>query len=133
MIHYLSEENLIEINREATLRAGNPFVVSNPASLGHVVSAVQYKYRGKPDDESIWLKAAFLLDFLANRGHIFADGNKRTAITATAMFLGRNGFVFDARNEEVPSFVLSVARGGRSLGEIARWLKERVKTSQGEK
>lgn len=130
-MEYLSEADITEINRKATLRAGNPFVVSNPASLSHLVSAVRYKYRDKPDDEAVWLKAAFLLEFLAGRGHVFVDGNKRTAITATAAFLSRNGLFLDAQNEEVPRFVLSVACGGRTLSEIVRWLQERVKTKEG--
>lgn len=133
-MEYLSEADITEINREATLRAGNPFVVLNPASLSHLVSAVRYKYRDKPESEVIWLKAAFLMDFLAGKGHIFADGNKRTAVTATETFLGRNGIEIDTSDQQaLLRLALSVAEGKETLGSIARWLKVRVKTQAGNK
>lgn len=37
---------------------------------------------------SIWLKAAFIMQKITKK-HIFVDGNKRTALLATLLFLGK--------------------------------------------
>jgi len=51
------------------------------------------------------------------------DGNKRTGITATAMFLKINDYSLIASNQEVESFVLSVASGSQSVETIAEWFR----------
>lgn len=74
------------------------------------------------------LKAAFLLDYLANKGHVFIEGNKRTAETATIAFLGLNSLIFMERDQtELSQFILSVARAEKSLKTIGKWLKQRIK------
>ena len=50
-----------------------------------------------------------------NRDHPFVDGNKRFAITAMLVFLGRNNAILIANDAELLEFSLSVAEG--SLGQ----------------
>lgn len=47
-------------------------------------------FDGKELYPDVFLKAAALLDSLINN-HPFVDGNKRTGITAAALFLQANG------------------------------------------
>jgi death-on-curing protein len=63
------------------------------------------------------------MDFLV-RNHPFMDGNKRTAITASAMFLRMNGYLLRVENHEVIHFTLACAQSQVSLEEIAAWFRE---------
>ena len=56
--------------------------------------------------------------------HPFTDGNKRTGISAAAIFLRINGYRIIAVSEDLEKITLLTAQGKLPLGEIARWLKE---------
>jgi death-on-curing protein len=125
-MEYLTAERVIKVNKEVTSTSGDPFAVENQGNLEHLIEAIKYKYEGKKD--AVLLKAAFMLDMLANKGHIFVEGNKRTAVTSTIAFLDLNGYVTDTSDQKaVMDFVLKVASGKASLREIATWLNGRVK------
>lgn len=70
----------------------------------------------------LFLKAAALMDSLV-RNHPFVDGNKRTAITAAALFLNINGYRLVVENNEMVRFTLACAQSQLSLDEIAEWFK----------
>ena len=127
MITYLSKEAFIAINQRAVQISNDPHGVLSAGNLSHLVDAVQFKYTNQ-ENETL-LKAAFILDYIANKGHIFIEGNKRTAETATLTFLKMNGLIFEEKNQdELADFVLSVARNEKSLTVIVNWLKERIKS-----
>lgn len=71
----------------------------------------------------MWLRAALLLLGIA-QDHPFIDGNKRTAYEVSAVFFRNNGFVLEPSMEEARDFMVEVAKGVRSLQEIARWLRQ---------
>ena len=126
---YLSEEAVIEINKKVTALSGDPFAVLNRGNLEFLVSGIKYKYEDKQEAEKTILKAAFMLDLIANKGHIFAEGNKRTSITATLTFLEANGCAFnEVDQEELTKFVLSVAQAKENILSISKWLSQRIKT-----
>ena len=127
-IRYLTTNQIILINRWAVEKSGDPFVLENESSLEHLDEAIKYKYADKVFEESLVLKAAFILDMIANKGHIFVEGNKRTAITSTIAFLDLNGYRIDTSNQdELVAFVRKVARGELSLRAISKWLQDRIK------
>ncbi len=133
MTNFLSKEEIIDINRKVTKLSRDPFGVQNLANLDHLAIAMEYKYNDKDEDQKIVLKASFMLDFIANKGHIFIEGNKRTAITATLTFLEINGFMLsdydkgtDKRESVLVKFVLEVAKGEHSVSSISRWLNQRI-------
>ncbi len=71
----------------------------------------------------LWSKAAALMHSLV-KNHAFVDGNKRTALTATALFLELNVQKLSATNEAVLAFTRHVVTANITLDEIARWLAE---------
>lgn len=78
----------------------------------------KYEYEGITD---IWILAAMHL-MAISRGHIFNDGNKRTALFITLLFLKRNGIFLVA----YPAYVdmtVEAAAGRLSLEEIAQRLR----------
>ena len=71
---------------------------------------------------AITTEAAVLLDSLI-RNHPFIDGNKRTGITAAAMFVQINGIRLEVSNLELESFTMDLAQSQLSIGEIAAWFQ----------
>lgn len=58
------------------------------------------------------------------RNHPFADGNKRTALVATFVFLDLNGYDVIATEEDAVLTFLSLASGDLSESALAAWLKK---------
>lgn len=70
----------------------------------------------------LWRKAAALTHSLV-KDHPFVDGNKRTGLAATAIFLELNGYSLMAGNQEVLVFTRQVAVGAMELTPMAAWLQ----------
>ena len=62
------------------------------------------------------------------RNHPFVDGNKRTAFTAAAVFLEKNGFRVVAPEGEVVAMMLGLAAKKVTEKAFARWLAQGVKS-----
>ena len=76
----------------------------------------------KPD---IWdLAATYCHGIVKN--HPFVDGNKRTGITATAVFLGVNGHELVVDEAQGVLMVRGLADGSVGVTELANWLKNSV-------
>jgi death-on-curing family protein len=89
------------------------------------------KWKGDSDENPVLAKAAFLLWYLAGPGHVFIEGNKRTAQMVTLVFLELNGNALQpVQEEEMAAMVLAVASGKISLKSIVQWLKENVKNPE---
>jgi death-on-curing protein len=76
---------------------------------------------GEPAYPTFEEQAAALMHSLA-RNHPLVDGNKRLAWAATRVFHLMNGRDLAYSVDEAEEFVLSVARGGLEVPEIAEWL-----------
>lgn len=81
------------------------------------------RFGGKELYRDIFLKASCYFESLA-RNHPFIDGNKRTAVLATARFLFLNGYELTASNKALENFTLRVVVKKIELPKIAVWLKE---------
>ncbi|QMI03560.1 type II toxin-antitoxin system death-on-curing family toxin [Citrobacter sp. RHB25-C09] len=78
----------------------------------------KYEYEGIAD---VWILAAMHL-LAISRGHIFNDGNKRTALFITLLFLKRNGISLKA-NPDFVEMTVEAAAGRLSLEEIVQRLR----------
>ena len=56
------------------------------------------------------------------QNHPFLDGNKRIALTVTAIFLEINGFSFEASESDAVIVFQQLASGQMSETELASWL-----------
>lgn len=79
----------------------------------------QIEYEGVTD---VWLLAAMHL-LAISRGYIFNDGNKRTALFITLLFLKRNGIALSA-NPDFVAMTVEAAAGRLSLEQIAHRLRQ---------
>jgi len=80
-------------------------------------------FDGKDLYPDVFLKAAALLESLVNN-HPFVDGNKRTGVTAAALFLHANGWRLTAENVELEDFTLQVVTSHPRIAVIADWLRQ---------
>jgi len=92
--------------------------------LGLLLSALARAFDGSDPYDDIFMKAAALMHGII-KNHPFVDGNKRTAITASSIYLLRQGHKLETSNEELERFTLKVASSDVAIEEIAGWFRER--------
>ena len=77
---------------------------------------------GAPDAAELAANYAFGIA----RNHPFIDGNKRTALVVSELFLAKNGLRLDSGDAETLVVFLDLAAGELSEGELADWFRERI-------
>ena len=77
---------------------------------------------GDPDAADLTASYAFGLA----RTHPFIDGNKRTALVVSELFLAKNGLILKATNAEAAVVFLDLASGALTEAELAGWFRERI-------
>jgi len=119
-MEYLSPQQVLFIHARLIAETGGSQGILD---LGHLESAIcrpQAVFKGQELYPDIFLKAAALLDVMIN-DHPCIDGNKRTGISASALFLRANGWSLKAGNEELLEFTLQVAISHPDLSILAEW------------
>ncbi|MBW3350772.1 MULTISPECIES: type II toxin-antitoxin system death-on-curing family toxin [Limosilactobacillus] len=124
---YLTEGELIEINRRIIRRAGEGSIgVMDINGLNSVIEAPKQVFFGREAYPTIWLKAAYYLQKITKK-HLFADGNKRTAFEAAKVFLMLNGITLQFEGIEAGQMVLDVTNSPDSeevMLKVAEYLKK---------
>jgi death-on-curing protein len=129
MIHYLTPEQMLFLHSRLISTIGGGHGVRDIGMLLSALGRTQATFDGKELYPDIMLKAAALIDSLV-RNHPFVDGNKRTAITASALFLRLNGYLLQVENREMVLFALACAQSQLSLVEIAEWFRKYSKKNE---
>lgn len=70
-------------------------------------------------------KAGAILESIV-RNHPFIDGNKRTGYTLMRLILLQNGVDIVATQDEKYTFVIQVAAGRLTFGQIVDWITDRM-------
>lgn len=120
----LSAADIYEINEQVTERV--PFVRDHRV-LHATVQRPYLVLFGEAQFPTILDKAAATLHAIAAH-HIFADGNKRTAVRATQLFLEANGWRATWTMREIQAFVLEIAQGQHAVDDVASWLAQYTET-----
>lgn len=118
-IVYLTADDLYRINEEVTQAL--PYVRDRHLLLS-AVNRPQLSFYGQPQFPTLHDKAAALLESLAYH-HLFADGNKRTALRAVTLFLQLNGWQPTWSDQAEYDYILQVAQGRQTIEQIAAWLR----------
>lgn len=131
-MRYLSAKEIIAIN-ETILENANEGLISvlDQNGLDSIVNAPKQEFFGKEAYPTIWLKSAYYLQKIAKK-HVFADGNKRTALQTADFFLYLNGY--DLNSNKLGQFVLNITTSPDSedvMLLIAKTLKENSSTKNG--
>ena len=93
--------------------------------LQSIIVKPSAQFGGKELYSGVFRKAAVLLESIANY-HVFVDGNKRTAFTATAYFLHINGYELTATNKAVEKTIISVATKHINLDALEAWIEKHI-------
>lgn len=103
---------------------GGAVGLRDSGALDSAIGSAFQTFYGEDLHESIWDKAAALMRSMS-LNHPFVDGNKRTSLLLTTVFLMERGYGIreDVSEEEVVGFCIAVASGQKQHAEIASWLK----------
>lgn len=123
MNQYLTAEQVLFLHSRLIAETGGGHGIRDLGMLLSALGRPQATFDEKELYPDLFSKAAALMDSLV-RNHPFVDGNKRTAITAAALFLRINGFQLVVENNEMVQFTLSCAQSHLSLDEITDWFRK---------
>lgn len=121
-LRILSAVDLHNINEEVT---DKPSMIRDHQVLKSAVRRPYIILFGEEQFPTLIDKAAATMYSLAAH-HVFVDGNKRTAIRATQVFLEANGIRVNWDDDEVRDFVLKIAKGNIEIEQVSEWLSDRV-------
>ncbi len=88
------------------------------AALGRPLNKWHYD---DPKPDIFTLAAAYC--FALVRGHVFQDGNKRTAYIVAVVFLELNGMTYAPRQTDIVATMLAAADGTVSEAGLASWFE----------
>ena len=130
---YLTKKQIIATNHNQVQVFGGNFVPPDnflhEENLDYLLEAVQAEMFGEPLYPEIYHKAGlYMFNIISN--HIFQDGNKRTGLQVSMLFLLRNSYDLQANEQELIDFTLSVASGEQSLEQIQDWFKTHISTKK---
>lgn len=81
------------------------------------------------ENEATIFELAAAYSYGLARNHPFVDGNKRIALTVTAVFLELNGYTLDAPEAEAVIVYQKLAAGEIEESALAEWLRDSSVTS----
>lgn len=122
-IFYLSASDLYNLNDEVT---GGHTYVRDVHLLNSAARRPALSVFGEEQFPTIIDKAAALLHSLAYH-HLFADGNKRTALRGVTLFLQTNGHELTWDTQTEYDFILEIAQGRYDAAQVADRLKTYVR------
>jgi len=123
MSRYLTSQDILSFHKVLVARFGGKTGVRDQGLLESAVARPQTGYY----DDVIEEAAAFWESLSQN--HPFFDGNKRTAVTATAVFLRINGFGYRMLVTDVEAYAWMWERyetGTMKKEQIGPWIRRHV-------
>ena len=126
-MEYLTVAEVLLLHARLIQRTGGSGRVLDVGRLESALARPQATFGGEELYPDLWAKAAALMHSLISN-HPFVDGNKRTALTATGIFLELNGWMLIASNEQALDFVRSAVSEKLGVEEIAAWLQAHSQT-----
>ncbi len=124
-MNYLTAEQILFIHFLIIEETGGSHGIRDLSLLESATARPVATFSANDLYPAIFSKAAALMHSLI-KNHPFVDGNKRTAITAAAIFLKGNHYTITASNKELEQFTLNVASEDIALEDIAAWFRKHV-------
>ncbi|TAG06708.1 MAG: type II toxin-antitoxin system death-on-curing family toxin [Cytophagia bacterium] len=126
---YLTKEQIIAINHNQVKVFGGNFIPPDnflhEENLDYLIEAVTAEMFGESIYPEIYQKAGvYMFNIICN--HIFQDGNKRTGLQTSIIFLLLNKVEIKADEDLLINFTISVASGEQTLEQVQEWFKNHI-------
>ncbi|KIS03202.1 type II toxin-antitoxin system death-on-curing family toxin [Paucilactobacillus wasatchensis] len=128
---YLSADIVIAINHQVIELNGVPDQIATIKDANALNALITLPKQQAFDQElypSIAAKGTSLFVKIIKK-HVFADGNKRTAVIALLLFLRKNGFTLNVSQQQLADYTLSIAQTDDNrldYHEITQWLNAHI-------
>ena len=123
ILRYISLEEILRLHYQVIEDFGGSHGVRDEGHLSSVAKAPVQTVFGAEQYPTVFDKAAVYFRNIIG-DHPFTDGNKRTAVTVTAIFLMRNGHELKSSQSELEAFTVNVATQKLTIAEIAVWFED---------
>ena len=123
---FLSVEQVLAIHKRAIAEFGGDAGIRDHGLLQSAVTMPAAQVAGRFLHRDLAAMAAAYLFHLA-RNHPFVDGNKRTALIATGVFLKINGAKLRAANTALLELTERVAEGSISKRDAKAFLRKHLR------
>ena len=125
---YPTIEQALDLHEDAVKLFGGRLGINDFTMLHSALERPKVTFGGNDLYPDIFTKAAALISSLI-LNHPFDDGNKRTALTVTALFLHLNGFKLQTElySEESYEFVIGIDLKRYDFDDIVTWFKTHTK------
>ena len=121
--NWVSLETAENLHLEQLSEHGGGDGVRDPGSFESAMMRPQnLAAYGEPDAAA--LAAAYAFGIAKN--HPFVDGNKRTALVVSLLFLAKNGWRVISSDAELLAIFLDLAAGEISEEELAAWFRDQL-------
>ena len=127
---FLTLDEVLSLHADQIERYGGRRGVRDMTLLESALGMPQASMGGKYLHGTLTEMAAAYLFHIA-RNHPFVDGNKRTALMTTLIFLGLNGRSLEARGDELADLVLGVAAGKVSKAQTGVFIERYSRPRRG--
>lgn len=126
-MRFVTVQDLVDLHAQVLTQTGRETGMLTISSLDSAVDRHEHgPFHGAGDELE---RAAYLLRGII-QDHPFVDGNKRTAIEGTFLFLRLNGWTIRPSADELVTFALSAAQG-LDVMAIDAWLRRRAQRING--
>lgn len=126
MTVYLTPQQILFIHARLIGATGGAHGVRDLGLLQSATACPRATFDENDRYPALFPKTAALMESLAHN-HAFVDGNKRTAITATALFLQQNGYRVTTNSVELERFTLWVVISKPPVKAIAAWFQDHTR------
>lgn len=125
MTVYISDDVVFAAHEEQLAEHGGAVGIRDEnALLSALNRPKQLEAYGEPPPDLADLAGAYAFGLARNHG--FVDGNKRTSLVITELFLDLNGMELVEGDKEVLDTWRSLGAGNLTEAEIAAWIRERM-------
>jgi len=121
---YLSAQQILFLHFRLIETTEGVHGIRDLGALQSAAARPQATFGGDDLYPDFFAKAGALFESLA-KNHPFIDGNKRTAVSAAALFLRGNGYLLVTTQDDLYMFTMKMAMGEVGAGEAAEWLREK--------
>ena len=119
---WLTEQMVLAIHEDLISQYGGLSGVRDSPLLAASLARPQHKFSYQSEVSLFRLAAAY--GFALCKNHPFLDGNKRTAFMAMYVFLGLNGYGFNAPEPEIVLVMEGLASGEIDENALQVWLEK---------